>query len=115
MLKAEDTVIKNVLEHWTLNFILHSQAEISFKAGFDEAQRGLYGDAVMVVTHEALATERTAGKKEVVESLRVLWTDGAITYLDSGTFKGKKLWAVPYELWQAKLKEWGLDAEKEES
>jgi len=48
------------------------------------------------------------GAKEVVESLRDLWTDGAITFLNSGPFKGKKLWAVPYELFLAKLKEWGV-------
>ncbi|KKL27998.1 hypothetical protein LCGC14_2379560 [marine sediment metagenome] len=51
---------------------------------------------------------KEASRKEVVESLRDLWTDGAITFLDSRSFSGKKLWAVPYELFQAKLKEWGI-------
>ena len=68
--------------------------------------RGLHPVILAVINKQAKVTWDIAfkageeqgiqkGRKEVVESLRDLWTNGAITFLDSGAFKGKKLWAVP--------------------
>ena len=84
-MEVKDTVIKDILA-------IHGYTVEEAEGILNNAGRAIY----------------QAGIKEVVESLRDLWTDGAITFLDSGAFKGKKLWAVPYELWQAKLKEWGI-------
>ncbi len=87
---------------------LREQAEISFKAGTEEAFTRYKESPEYKLD---LMKAKSAGIKEVVESLRDLWTDGAITFLDSGPFRGKKLWAVPYELFQSKLKEWGVKME----
>ncbi len=50
--------------------------------------------------HETLCRDE-ARKEELERIIRDLKTDGAITYLNSHQCLNKKLWAIPYEVWQA--------------
>lgn len=110
-MKAQETVmsmvqLKELYSEWenlpargTPNFIDYSQqrqAEISFKAGFNQALN-------TVVATQQYDWGEQAGKKEVVES--VIYTD--IT----GEMQIKELLSM-HETGQAKLKEWGIEVKK---
>ena len=107
-MEAKDTVmdrkqLKKVYAIWetlsamgTPNFIDYSQqyqAEISFKAGYEEAVRKLKDPEVLAIADEALKQEKLEGIREVVE-----WFEKNAYYCPE----------VDYGKWKSQLKEWGL-------
>ncbi len=96
-MEAKDTIIKDlsvpILNHLDLPMgqaIAIEQAEISFKAGYDQA----VADSV-----DQLKLMFKAGIKEVVECLNELSQEFKVSL-----FKD----VIQSPFWQAKLEEWGL-------
>ena len=82
-----------------------AQAEITFRAGIEEAQRRLHSEEVREITEEALAEQRLAGRKDVVE---LLMTTVDYECEDENGSPTISFWFSP-EDWEVKLKDWGID------
>ena len=100
-MEAKNTVMSNlaepIIKHPNLPMgqaIAIEQAEISFKAGIEEAQNRLCSLEVFEIAKEALSKERLAGIREVVE-----WS--------MQNDPNNNFWKS--RCWQAQLKEWGID------
>ena len=74
--------------------VAEAQAEISFKAGYEEAVRNLQDPEVLAIADEALKEEKKAGIREVVE-----WIDKNLPY-SVGEMNGL--------VWEDKKEKWGL-------
>ena len=103
-MKAEDTVISleggdNESLHIQMRNILKQQAEISFKAGFDEGVKKTL-TAADSTFGAMLKVERQKGIQEVVD-----WINAHLTVWPGGI---PTMQALSKE-WQAKLKEWGIE------
>ena len=118
-MKASDTVmpfsqieaidLKNAESNFTdaLYDVAREQAEISFKAGIEEAQNRLRSQEVLRITKEALAEQGLDGIKEVVEWIS---EHSQLEQCDPDVMQyfTTYRWVDEYG-WQSKLKEWGIE------
>ena len=80
--------------------IREAQAEVSFKAGYEEAVKVLRKHpGVVAIVDEALKEEKQAGRKEVVE----------FTFLFNRDITLNQMRAT--NLYQKQMEEWGIDAD----
>ena len=109
MTEAKDTVIDmhnpQIMPdiYYSQQNLLRRQAEISFKAG-QESVREEWNDAMDLGLREAYK----AGMKEVVEFCNKEINPQYIS------FDGKRYFTFMDKVWQAQLKEWGIEEVKEQ-
>jgi len=109
--QASEAVDNFEFEDWLegkiWRIIAKDQAEISFKAGYDEGLKVGILDA-KELDQGMLKAQRKAGIREVVE-----WGDNICDKHPTEATKRGLRWILQRECpqcWQAKLKEWGVDA-----
>ncbi len=83
--------------------------EISRKAGYDEGR--IYGQSEgrNDTSLKSYEVGKQNGIKEVVEWQKSYGAGSVKKVSWSGEMKSTRIIQIPEELWQAKLKEWGLD------
>jgi len=108
-MEAKDTVIGKVQRDnifyrgiGTLEGVCKIQAEISFKAGYDEAI-GCTKESLSSIKGKAYYAGKEAGRREVVE-----WGDELCHNTEHHSWWDSMPRSKCPDCWQAQLKEWGI-------